>query len=239
MKPPGATDHEHEERSPVEPMTGAADSPGLEPLDRLDIPFAQYTDVGFFAFGADRVTDEASPSAARSERLRAHPGLRPLSGLVDTLSSPLPSRRGHVAACRGEHTDAALREQLALEDEGHPATVGQGDAAVRFVNPTTGGEVMPTIRCEFHRLRDGASTAPRHEVGSSVRQVFEGAGTAVLGDAEHRLETGDLFVVPSWVPWSLHADSPIDLFRFSDAPIVERAGFARTLVPDPGAGRSV
>ena len=194
-------------------------------IDGLDIPFSNYTDVGFFEFGSERVTDEASPAVSRSERLWAHPGLRPVSALGETASSPL-------AAYRWEHTDAALREQLTLEDEGQPATVEQGHAAIRYSNPTTGGDVMPTIRCEFHRLRAGASTALRHEVGSSVWQVFEGRGSVVLGDQTYALEQGDLFVVPSWVPWSLQAESQFDLFRFSDAPIVERLHFARTWIPE-------
>jgi gentisate 1,2-dioxygenase len=108
--------------------------------------------------------------------------------------------------------------------------VEQGHAAIRFINPTTGGDVMPTIRCEFHRLRAGAATPPRQEVGSSVFQVFQGAGSVVLDDRATRLEKGDLFVVPSWVPWSLKAETQFDLFRFSDAPVMERLGFARTLV---------
>jgi gentisate 1,2-dioxygenase len=193
-------------------------------IDGLDIPLSNYTDVGFFEFGSERVTDEASPDFSRAERLWAHPGLRPLSGLEDKVSSPL-------SAYRWEHTDAALREQLALEDEGYPATVEQGHAAIRYSNPTTGGDVMPTIRCEFHRLRPGAATPARHEVGSSVWQVFEGRGEVVLGDTTHTLEKGDLFVVPSWVPWSLRAETGFDLFRFSDAPVIERLGFARTYVP--------
>ena len=90
---------------------------------------------------------------------------------------------------------------------------------------------MPTLRCEFHRLRAGAATPVTHEVGSSVWQVFEGEGTVVLGETEHRLHTGDLFAVPSWVPWSLHADSQFDLFRFNDGPIVDRLHFTRTYVP--------
>jgi gentisate 1,2-dioxygenase len=193
-------------------------------IDGLDIPLSNYTDVGFFEFGSERVTDEASPDFSRAERLWAHPGLRPLSGLEDRISSPL-------SAYRWEHTDAALREQLALEDEGYPATVEQGHAAIRYTNPTTGGDVMPTIRCEFHRLREGAATPVRHEVGSSVWQVFEGRGEVVLGGETHLLEKGDLFVVPSWVPWSLRAETGFDLFRFSDAPVIERLGFARTYVP--------
>ena len=194
-------------------------------IDGLDVPFAQYTDVGFFEFGSERVTDEASPHISRAERLWAYPGLRPLSGLDARTSSP-------IAAYRWEYTDRALTEQLLLEDEGHPATVEQGHAAIRYSNPTTGGDVMPTLRAEFHRLRAGASTPVRHEVGSSVWQVFEGSGTVVLGTEEHKLNTGDLFVVPSWVPWSLHADDDgFDLFRFSDAPIIERLHFDRTYLP--------
>ncbi|MFS4580177.1 cupin domain-containing protein [Phaeobacter sp. C3_T13_0] len=192
-------------------------------LDGLDIPFSQQMDVGFFEFGADRVTDYATPEFSRGERLWAHPGLRPLSGLQNTVSSPL-------AAFRWVHTDQALTEQLALEDEGHPATVAPGHAAIRYTNPTTGGDVMPTIRCEFHRLREGAQTVARNEVGSSVFQVFDGQGAVVLGGERTTLEKGDMFVAPSWVSWSLEAESQFDLFRFSDAPIIERLDFMRTYV---------
>ena len=192
-------------------------------IDGLDIPFSQQMDVGFFEFGADRVTDYATPNFSRGERLWGHPGLRPLSGLQDTVSSPL-------AAFRWEHTDRALTEQLLLEDEGEPATVEPGHAAIRFVNPTTGGDVMPTIRCEFHRLRPGTQTPIRQEVGSTVFQVFDGTGSVTLAGETHTLEKGDMFVIPSWVPWSLAAENSFDLFRFSDAPIIERLAFMRTAV---------
>ncbi len=190
-------------------------------IDGLDIPFAHGIDTGFFEFGTERVTDEATPHISRAERLWAHPGLRPLSGLQDLSSSP-------IAAYRWEYTDRALTEQLALEDEGYPATVGQGHAAIRYTNPTTGGDVMPTLRAEFHRLRAGVATPTRRDVGSSVWQVFEGHGSIVLGDQTHRLNKGDLFVVPSWVPWSLQAETGFDLFQFSDAPIIERLHLGRT-----------
>ncbi|MGC5362925.1 cupin domain-containing protein [Streptomyces sp. DT24] len=190
-------------------------------IDGLDIPLTHYVDAGFFEFGSERVTDRATPDFSRSERLWCHPGLRPLSGLRDTVSSP-------IGAYRWEHTDAALTQQLLLEEEGHPATVEQGHAAVRYTNPTTGGDVMPTIRAEFHRLRAGTELPVRREVGSSVFQVFEGSGRAVLNGQEHQLTKGDLFVVPSWVSWTLRADEQFDLFRFSDAPVMERLHFDRT-----------
>lgn len=190
-------------------------------LDGLDIPFAQQIDVGFFEFGSDQLSCLETPEFSRGERLWRHPGLRPVSHLKTTRSSP-------IGAYRWEHTDAALTEQLALEREGYPGVMGPGHAAVRYVNPTTGGDVMPTIRLEFHRLREGAETGLRREVGSTVFQVFEGSGAVVMNDERHVLEKGDVFVVPSWISWSLQAETRFDLFRFSDAPIMEALNFMRT-----------
>ncbi|KXP14470.1 cupin domain-containing protein [Tsukamurella pseudospumae] len=195
-------------------------------LDGLDIPFTQYIGAGFFEFGSDEVTDDTTPPVSRSERLWARPGLRPVTSPGATAASP-------IACYRWEHTDAALNDQLALEDEGHPGTAGPGHAALRFTNPTTGGDVMPTIRAEFHRLRPGAATRTRQDVGSQVFQVFDGAGAVRLGDTVRELHRGDLVAVPSWVPWSFQSEaSGLDLFAFSDAPIMERLGFARTSHPE-------
>lgn len=192
-------------------------------IDGLDIPFSQQMDVGFFEFGSERVTDYSTPKFSRGERLWCHPGLRPLSGLRDTVNTP-------IGAYRWEYTDRALTEQLLLEEEGQPATFEQGHAAIRYVNPTTGGDVMPTIRCEFHRLRAGTETPTRRDVGSTVFQVFSGCGAVVISGVTHKLDIGDMFVIPSWVPWSLQAETEFDLFRFSDAPIMERLSFMRTHV---------
>ena len=184
-------------------------------LDGLDIPFVHYTDSAFFQLGPEQVTSTETPDRSRAERLWGHPGLRPVSLPGSRASSP-------IAAYRWEHTDAALRDQLVLEDEGHPGVMEPGHAAIRFINPTTGDDVMPTIRAEFHRLRSGAQTAMRRAVGSAVWQVFDGRGTVRLGDQDRMIERGDLFVVPSWVPITIGAESELDLFRFSDTPIFER-----------------
>ena len=47
-------------------------------LDGLDIPLVSGLDAGFFEFGPDEVSDRSTPHASRSERLWAHPGLRPV-----------------------------------------------------------------------------------------------------------------------------------------------------------------
>jgi gentisate 1,2-dioxygenase len=184
-------------------------------LDGLDIPFVHATDTAFFEFGPEEVTSKATPERSYSERLWAHPGLLP-------VSQPRPVTASPIGAYRWEHTDAALREQLLLEDEGQPGVVEPGHAVVRYSNPATGDDVLATIRAEFHRLRPGTKTAVRREVGSSVYQVFDGRGAVQVGDKEWNVERGDLVVVPSWQAVSFGADSGLDLFRFSDTPVFER-----------------
>jgi gentisate 1,2-dioxygenase len=95
--------------------------------------------------------------------------------------------------------------------------------------------VLPTIRAEMHRIQSGASTVKRQEVGSSVFQVFEGSGKVKVGEREWSVKRGDMFVVPSWAPFSAQCDpghACLDLFRFSDSPIFEALNAHRTTTID-------
>jgi len=187
-------------------------------IDGLDIPFAYYTESQFFEVGRERIgpAERITPERSRAERLWGHPGLRPVSKPEAMTATPL-------LAYRWADTDRALTDQLALEAEGEAATLSPGHAAVRFTNPTSGGDVLPTIRAEMHRIRAGAQTLTRREVGSSVFQVFDGGGTVTVGDRRWSVARGDLFVVPSWAPFTAQAvaTANLDLFRFGDAPIFE------------------
>lgn len=192
-------------------------------IDGLDIPFQYLTESQFFEFGRDELPaqERTTPERSRSERLWGHTGLTPV-GVRAGAGSPL-------LAYRWATTDAALRDQLDLEAEGFPGVVEPGHAVVRFTNPATGGDVLPTIRTEMHRLAPGRDTRPLREVGSSVFQVFDGTGRVTVGEQTWSVQRGDMFVVPSWTPWSASADSgqegsdssALDLFRFSDAPIFD------------------
>ena len=147
-----------------------------------------------------------------------------------------PGRQGTpLLAYRWADTDAALSDQLELEHAGHPGTVEPGHALVRYTNPTDGRDVLPTIRAQFHRIRSGAETTPRLETGSSVYQVFDGSGRVTVGDFSWSVTRGDLFVVPSWTRPSIRSQaSPsdsdsgaLDLFQFSDAPILSKLNLFR------------
>ncbi|MBO9647623.1 MAG: cupin domain-containing protein [Variovorax sp.] len=202
-------------------------------IDGLDIPFSYYTESQFFEVGRERISagEKSTPERSRSERLWGHPGLRPLSQPDSPSATPL-------LAYRWVDTDGALADQLALEQEGHQATLSPGHAAVRFTNPSNGRDVMPTIRAEMHRLRGGAESLVRREVGSSVYQVFDGTGTVTVGERQWEVARGDMFVVPSWASFTVRAsrDVPsLDLFRFGDAPIFEALHAHRIQIGEPGA----
>jgi gentisate 1,2-dioxygenase len=195
-------------------------------LDGLDIPLQSWLESTFFEPGPETVACDGLSDKSRSEHLWGHPGLRPMTQLGAAPATPL-------LAYRWAHTDRALEAQLALEADGYPATVEPGHAAVRYINPTTGGDVLPTIRADFHRFLPGAVSATRREVGSSVYQVFDGTAEVRVGDATWWLARGDLFVVPSWQPLTVACESDgVDLFRFTDAPILERVGQYRTEVDE-------
>jgi len=200
-------------------------------IDGLDIPFQYLTESQFFEPGRDQISDaeRITPGRSRAERLWGHPGLRPVAAGAPAPGSPL-------LAYRWEHTDRALADQLALEAEGFDGTVEPGHAAVRFANPATGADVLPTIRAEMHRIARGAQTAPVRETGSSVYQVFDGSGTVTVGSTTWRVSRGDLFVVPSWQPFAARSEAgpsdsdcgALDLFRFSDSPVFEALKLDRT-----------
>ena len=193
-------------------------------IDGLDIPFQYGNETQFFEFGRHVISDEEriTPARSRSERLWAHPGLSPVGVTAAGPGTPL-------LAYRWEHTDRALAEQLELESEGFSGVLEPGHAVVRFTDPSTGGDVLPTIRTEMHRVRRGTATGARREVGSSIYQVFDGSGVVSVGTQEWTVTRGDLFVVPSWQPFSVRSEAgatdsdsgALDLFRFSDTPIFE------------------
>ena len=205
-------------------------------LDGLDIPFQYETETTFFEFGREKLssTERTTPTRSRSEHLWGYPGLRPVSLPSASPFSPL-------LAFRWADTDAALTDQLTLDAAGHPGVVEPGHAAVRYMNPSSGQDVLPTIRAEMHRIVTGVETNPIREVGSSVYQVFDGSGTVRVGDSSWRVSRGDLFTVPSWQPLVVRSEAgtddsdsgALDLFRFSDTPIFDKLHLHRSSTEGP------
>ncbi|HXO92023.1 MAG TPA: gentisate 1,2-dioxygenase, partial [Stellaceae bacterium] len=98
---------------------------------------------------------------------------------------------------------------------------------LRYVNPASGDFAMPTIGTFIQLLPKGYATRPYRATDGTVYVVVEGTGESRVGDQVLRWRPHDVFVVPSWVPVSHHAEAETVLFSYSDRPVQEKLGLWR------------
>lgn len=182
-------------------------------MDVLDLPMVAALEAVFFEEGPSEDVERVTDPVSRSERSYGATGLLPPAG---ERSTP---RHSPLLAYRWTDTDRALRRRL--------DATGNDDATMVYVDPTRGCDVMPTMRCEAHRVRTGARSRRSRQTGSRVMAIFGGAGVAVIGDERFDVAPGDILAVPSWTPWHLESDEELDVFSTSDAPVLEAVGLFR------------
>ncbi|MEV1295526.1 cupin domain-containing protein [Pseudonocardia sp. NPDC049635] len=206
---PGQTWHEHH-------------NPGTEPMvwfDGLDLPLVRNLDAVFFEPGPDELSDYSPRPHSSSEQRFSVAGLVPVVDPVPVEPTG-PGRFSPLLAYRWSAVDAALSQ---LIDAG-----GFGAATVRYSDPTSGRDVMPTLRAEMHRMLAGHQTPATRRVGSGIWLVFRGSGSTVVDGHAFSWSAGDILVTPSWSAVEHEAFEDSDLFLLSDEPVIEAAGLART-----------
>lgn len=197
-------------------------NPGTEPMiwfDGLDVPLVQSLDAIFFEPGSEEPTGYEPAQASRSEQLYSGAGLLPAGEQVD-VEDPASGRFSRLLAYRWPSVDAALSRLI--------ETTGQPAACVRYADPVTGRDIMPTLRAEMHRVLAGHRTATVRTAGSGIWVVYRGSGASVIDERRFRWTAGDMFVTPSWAAVDHEATDDADLFHFCDAPALEALGLART-----------
>ena len=94
---------------------------------------------------------------------------------------------------------------------------------MEYVNPVTGGSVMPTMGAHMQLLAPGQQTKAHRHTGSVVYHVAEGRGHSIIGGYRFDWQEHDIFCVPSWA-WHEHANddpsAPAFLFSFNDFPMI-------------------
>jgi gentisate 1,2-dioxygenase len=194
---PSMTWHEHHSGSD-QPMVW---------FDGLDLPLVSYLDACFFEPSGPEYLDAAdAPATSRSAALYGHPGLLP-------SVSPHTGRHSPLLVYRWQHTERALAELA--------AATGSAEAELRFVDPVTGRDALPTMRCAMRQLAPGTRTQTRRTVGSSIIVVFSGRGTTVINGTSFSWGPGDTLAVPSWCAVDHQASQTAQLFVVSDAPVIE------------------
>jgi gentisate 1,2-dioxygenase len=188
-------------------------------LDVLDLPLVAALDAVFLEQGPDGAArDGTATRSAAERRFGQGAGLVPASSPGEAGTRP-DRPFSPLLVYRWDRTDAAL--QALLEDE------PTGDAVLRYQDPVRDRDVMPTLRCEMRRLVAGRATTTDRQTGTRISAVLDGTGVVELGDTRFTLSPGDVFVVPSWCTHRLRAESTLDVFTTSDAPVLEALGLHR------------
>jgi gentisate 1,2-dioxygenase len=112
---------------------------------------------------------------------------------------------------------------------------------LRYANPSSGGEVLPTMGCRLQLLPKKFRTQAYRSTASAVYHVAEGRGSSVLNGARFDWQKGDTFAVPIWC-WQEHAAELGDavLFSLTDEPILKPLGLLRSqLLTENGGHQAI
>ena len=185
-------------------------------LDGLDIPTVRHFDASF----AERLDQDAYPeTVSADDSLRRYGrNLRPIRG------SSADRRPRNLPLFHYPYKDWRSSLQDLADAEAPDTHIGH---ALEFLNPADGGSIMPTISAHVRLIPAGFETRPRRSTDATVMVVVEGGGHASVGDVQHNLNQGDIFVVPSWHAVQLQARSDLVLFAYSDRVSQEKLGLYR------------
>jgi gentisate 1,2-dioxygenase len=183
-------------------------------LDGLDVPLIQALEVNFFELYPEAKQPLTRPDEL-SLRLYGSASLKPTWTRHDARHSPLLNYKF-------EQVYRALKT-MAERCDGSP----YDGISVEYVNPLTGGPVLPTIACFASLLRPGQRTKAHRHTGGTIYHVIRGKGSSVVAGKTYDWDEKDTFVVPSWT-WHEHAaESESVLFSYSDSALLPALGLYR------------
>ena len=182
-------------------------------LDGLDMPIVNLFDSSFAEHHPQETQPETLPIGDVYARYSAN--MLPVDYQSPSASSPVFN-----------YPYARSREALDRLLKNGPLDACHG-IKMQYINPATGGFPMPTIGTFLQVLPKGFSGAPYRGTDATVHCAIEGRGHSKIGDETFAWGPRDIFVVPSWVPVSHHADGESVLFSFSDRPAQKSLGLWR------------
>ena len=183
-------------------------NPGNEPviwLDGLDVALVELLDAQFMERPDEK--SQATKRTAGESFARFGTNMAPLEYQAKSKTSPLfwyPYDRSRQAL-----------EELSKVDDPHPSFGWK----LQYVNPTTGGFAMPTIGTFLQLLPKGFKGKDYRSTDATAFAVKEGHGTFKCGEKEFKFGPKDVFMVPSWKKYQLHADEECVIFSYSDRPV--------------------
>ncbi|HWP58722.1 MAG TPA: cupin domain-containing protein [Candidatus Acidoferrales bacterium] len=183
-------------------------------MDGLDLPLVGDLDAVFFELYP--TLSQPISAVNEAERKFGGPQLRPTWEKPEASYSPLLNYKW-------EPTYQTLKRI------GESAASPFDDVCFEYLNPNTGGPVLPTLSCCIQLIRPGVRTKAHRQVNSAVYHVFDGRGYSIIGGTRFDWERGDFFVVPPWA-WHEHAsegEQGAILFSIQDTPVMKALGLYR------------
>lgn len=180
-------------------------------LDVLDAPLVGGQNWTFYEEYPGGGLQPADKSLDDSLRRLGMPGLRP--------SSHISNGKAYSPLFTYKWADARAAVERLSGDEISPCE----GASIRYVNPETGGPIMPTMDASLRLIRAGQQTKAHRQTSSAIYFVAEGSGQSVIGGETYKWAKNDVFSVPTWTTHSHAADSGADavLFSISDRPVLD------------------
>jgi gentisate 1,2-dioxygenase len=182
-------------------------------LDGLDTPFARLFGAAFYEPYPENKQPLDRPDGESVAVYGA--SLVPDDFHSDGFSTP-------VLIYTYERAAAAL-DKLSSTGKPNPAH----GYRLRYANPATGKHPFPTMAVSMQRLPAGFAGKTYRSTGAAVFAVHKGKGAAQIGEEKFLLAPHDVFVVPSWAPYSFRADTDLELFSYSDRAGQEALGYFR------------
>lgn len=199
--------------------------------DGLDIPLINTLDANFYAVHPNLAQEQTKPVDS-SYALYGGGFIQPLDARKNWHKPYSP-----MLKFPWEPTYEALVKASKMA-EGSPFD----GVIMEYVNPFTGGPVMPTIGASMQLLRPGQHTLAHRHTGSFVYQVAKGRGYSVIAGKRFDWEEKDIFVVPSWaIHEHANASDSEDacLFAFNDLPVMRSLGIYAEEAYAENGGRQI
>jgi gentisate 1,2-dioxygenase len=212
---PGWTWHDHKNDNTDRPMVW---------FDGLDAAFVRSMQAVFYEDYAGNVCQPILKSDDDSPNRFGAAGMLPPRGRPTSRYSPLNVYPWQTAS-------EGLRRLRAIEEDPFDAAI------LEYVNPITGGHVLPTIACYLQSLRPGQHTRAHRQTSSGVYLVVRGSGSSIVNGKRLDWQERDVFVIPTWA-WHEHlaGDGEVTLFSMSDLPMLEPFGLYREQAFEPNGG---
>jgi gentisate 1,2-dioxygenase len=201
-------------------------------VDVLNVPLVESLNATIFEFDYFEDADQSNTGApikrnlqtvrfpdAHSTKLYSTGGIKPL--FVSHRRGP--TEHSPMFIYKWDQTRAALE---AMRDYAGSPCDG---ILFEYVDPTTGGAVMPTMSFRCQMLRPGEHTMAHRKMASHVYCVLEGEGFTQVGDQRLDWKRNDVFAVPGWA-WHEHKNlggGNAFLYSVTDEPTMRKLGLFR------------